>query len=147
MASSNPALNDAIFEREMRTSSGGSAAGSSPASELPTGLFGGQTGPGASTLPPVTGETMRLSGTMSASAILLGFLLVAGYFGWQAVTGAQSPLLDLRHQVDCQSVREPLGCHGKTCTGQRCSSHRGTDRGNHSGQVSRQLYRPTTGKP
>ena len=86
MASSNPALNDAIFEREMRTSSGGSAAGSSPASELPTGLFGGQTGPGASTLPPVAGETMRLSGTMSASAILLGFLLVAGYFGWQAVT-------------------------------------------------------------
>ena len=86
MASSNPALNDAIFEREMRTSSGGSAAGSSPASELPTGLFGGQAGPGASTLPPATGETMRLSGTMSASAILLGFLVVAGYFGWQAVT-------------------------------------------------------------
>ncbi len=29
---------------------------------------------------------MRLGGTMSASAILLGFLVVSAYFGWQAVT-------------------------------------------------------------
>ena len=105
MASGNPALNDAIFQREIAQNS----AGSSPASELPPGIFGGQPGSGASTLPPPpglgteqttwgppptsppsgsagSGDTMRLGGTMSASAILLGFLVVAAYFGWQAVT-------------------------------------------------------------
>lgn len=106
MASSNPALNDKIFQREIR------ANGGSPASELPPDLFGGQ-GRGASTLPPAPGmppgstwspdalggsgptaptgpvstggDTMRLGGTLSAAGILLGFLLVAGWFGWQSV--------------------------------------------------------------
>jgi uncharacterized YccA/Bax inhibitor family protein len=106
MASSNPALNDKIFEREIRNSGGGSNPGwGAPADEVPPGLFGGGARQGASTLPPapqqgdrqtweppagplgpVAGDTMRLGGTLSAAGILLGLLVVAGWFGWQAVT-------------------------------------------------------------
>lgn len=108
MASSNPALNDKIFQREIRAggSGGGSSPGwGSPADEVPPGLFGGRGTQGATTLPPAPGradrptweppagpvgpapgDTMRLGGTLSAAGILLGILVVAGYFGWQAVT-------------------------------------------------------------
>ncbi len=104
MASSNPALNDNIFQREIQNNA--SNAGS-PASEVPPNLFGPTARAG--TLPPppgigadqttwqpptsapggpvepVSGETMRLSGTLSASGLLLAFLVVASWFGWQAV--------------------------------------------------------------
>lgn len=112
MASSNPALNDKIFQREIRASGSGgdfTPGWGSPADEVPPGLFPGQAGqPGqtATSLPPapgqaerptweppptsptgpISGDTMRLGGTLSAAGILLGFLVVAGYFGWQAVT-------------------------------------------------------------
>ena len=111
MASSNPALNDKIFQREIANSRPQSGFGptGSPADELPPNLFGGgaataapgTAAPGRSSdttwsPPPAgpvgggtgidTGDTMRLGGTLSASGILLGFLMVAGYFGWQAVT-------------------------------------------------------------
>ena len=110
MASSNPALNDKIFQREIHNSgSGGFNPGwGNPADEVPPGRFGGQQARGASTLPPVpgqdaprrsdptqippagplapTGDTMRLGGTLSAAGILLGFVVLAGYFGWQAVS-------------------------------------------------------------
>lgn len=83
----NPALNDKIFERETAASRGDafSPGWGSPASEVPTGLFDQATS--STTVGPVmgTGDTMRMSGTMSASAILLGILLVAAWVGWQGV--------------------------------------------------------------
>ena len=114
MASSNPAMNDKIFERETAASrAGGSFApqwNDSPASEMPPGLmpppppppgaaYGtaathGYTSHGETSYgPPPTGapvgvdgmETMRVSGSLSAAAILLGILVVAGWFGWQSV--------------------------------------------------------------
>jgi uncharacterized YccA/Bax inhibitor family protein len=92
MASHNPALNDKIFQREM-TSSGTGAftpGWGSPADELPPGVFASESGTAAGTglggpvQTPGT-ETMRMGGTMSATAILLGIVLVAAWFGWQAV--------------------------------------------------------------
>ncbi len=97
MASSNPALNDAIFQRE--TQAAGTNRGAfdpawgTPASELPPGLFD-QSQPGAVPPPPpagvatppvATGDTMRVSGTVTATGVYLGFLLVAAWFGWQSV--------------------------------------------------------------
>ena len=93
---SNPALNGKIFQRETEAEAGDQGAFTpgwgSPAQEVPPGLFGAQ--PGSAPPPPVQrpptrpgdGDTMRLSGTMSAAAILLGLLMVAAWFGWQAVT-------------------------------------------------------------
>ncbi|MBX3287610.1 MAG: Bax inhibitor-1/YccA family protein [Acidimicrobiales bacterium] len=91
MASSNPALNDKIFERETAAANGGfTPAWGSPADEVPPGLFTGATGAtdlGAATVTPgpvATGDTMRLGGTLSAAAVLLLVLLVGAFFGWQA---------------------------------------------------------------
>lgn len=88
MASTNPALNDKIFERETAAAGGFTPGWGSPADEVPPGLF---TGPNPADVaspqapPPVaTGDTMRMSGTMSAAGILLLVLVVAGWFGWQA---------------------------------------------------------------
>ncbi|MCU1452734.1 MAG: rane protein [Acidimicrobiales bacterium] len=110
MPSSNPALNDKIFEREIRNSRGGAVGqwSGSPRDEVPPNLFG-QTG--TSTLPPVSanrpftpapdqvsqwpptappptataGGVMRLGGVLSASAVLLTIVLVAGWMGWSTV--------------------------------------------------------------
>jgi hypothetical protein len=92
MASHNPALNDKIFQREM-TSNGTGAftpGWGSPADELPPGVFDQRERHGCghrtrrSRQTPGT-DTMRMGGTMSATAILLGIVLVAAWFGWQAV--------------------------------------------------------------
>ncbi|MEO6989267.1 MAG: Bax inhibitor-1/YccA family protein [Aquihabitans sp.] len=96
MASSNPAFNEKIFQKEIdaRRGSGFSPGWGSPADEVPSGLFDG----GATTTAgrqetyapsPVTGaggDTMRVGGTLSAATVLLGLVLVGGWFGWQAVT-------------------------------------------------------------
>ena len=146
MRSSNPALNEKVFQREIeksRSESSLSPAWGSPADEMPSDLFGQRSsaprGGSASTLPPpppverhrpqsnapypsapestgpfsndpfstTTGappiadsDTMRLGGTMSATAILFGFLLVAGYVGWQAVDVVTSTGIDGSHQLD-----------------------------------------------
>lgn len=89
MASTNPALNDKIFERETASAGGFNPAWGTPADEVPPGLFTGAATDGASTTigpggPVDSSATMRLSGTLSASAILLLILVVAGFFGWQA---------------------------------------------------------------
>lgn len=92
MASSNPALNDKIFQREIDANRGGGFTPSwgAPSDELPPGIFDGSgvdSSTGQAPPSPVTGSsTMRLSGTLSASAVLLGLVLIGGYFGWQAVT-------------------------------------------------------------
>lgn len=105
MASRNPALDDSIFKRETEQASGSfTPTWGSPADELPPGIFGQGQQPGqpASTLPPPpgyeqapqvpsttgpvgTGDTMRMGGTLSASAILLGIVMVAAVFGWRSV--------------------------------------------------------------
>lgn len=58
------------------------------AANEPQGAF--EPGWGAPAQPPAAQdapvETMRMSGTMTATAILLGILMVAAWFGWQAVT-------------------------------------------------------------
>jgi uncharacterized YccA/Bax inhibitor family protein len=113
MASSNPAMNDKIFQRETAAArAGGSFSpqwNDSPASELPSSMLPPPPPPPAGTAydpsithgytsqgqtnygPPPTGtpvgyQTMRVSGSLSAAAILLGILIVGGWFGWQAVS-------------------------------------------------------------
>ena len=111
MASSNPAMNDKIFERETQAAGTGQfdPAWRSPASEVPPGLFGGDRG----TMPPPTGspvtdvgarDTMRLSGSLSAAAILLALLVTAGWFGWQAVTVVTTKDLAGKTQVVSQNI-------------------------------------------
>ncbi len=95
----NPALNPKIFQKETAANQQPGAfepGWGSPANELPPGMFDPNAAAGASaatygagqaTRPPATtgGDTMRISGTMTATGILLLLLMVAGVFGWQAV--------------------------------------------------------------
>lgn len=81
MASTNPAFNDSIFQRESQAATQGA---------FTPGWGAPSTGAPAATAPPgypVVDDTasMRLSGTISATAVLLGVLVVAGWFGWQNV--------------------------------------------------------------
>jgi uncharacterized YccA/Bax inhibitor family protein len=98
----NPALNDNVFQRETRAAQGPGSftpGWGSPASELPPGVFD-PTRPGSTPgAPPpagpggpiaTDGDTMRLGGTLSATGILFAIVLVAGWFGWQAVTVTES---------------------------------------------------------
>lgn len=95
----NPALNDARFEQESAANGRPATAGfspgwGSPADELPPGVFDASASSAGSAAAfqtpgyagPSQAETMRLSGTMSASAILLLLLVVAAWFGWQATS-------------------------------------------------------------
>lgn len=88
----NPALNDGAFAREAAANQppGSFTPGwGAPASELPPGVFDTTaTGPGGPAGPVATGDgdTMRLSGTVSATAVLLLLVVAAGWFGWQQVT-------------------------------------------------------------
>lgn len=92
-AMSNPALNPKIFQRETAANQQPGAfepGWGSPKDELPPNVFGAQAAAGAATQaprPPVAtgGDTMRISGTVTATAILLLLLMVAGWFGWQAI--------------------------------------------------------------
>lgn len=95
----NPAMNDNIFQRETQATQGGSftPGWGAPAQGGAPGPFGGPGaaggvgagptgyGPPTTTGPVDTTDTMRISGSLSAAAILLAILLVAGWFGWQAV--------------------------------------------------------------
>ncbi|MGN6693240.1 MAG: Bax inhibitor-1/YccA family protein [Aquihabitans sp.] len=112
---SNPALNPKIFQKETAANqqSGAFEPGwGSPADELPPNVFGAQAGAAAAgagagqTLrPPATsgGDTMRISGTMTATAILLLILMVSAVFGWQALD-----LVKLGTNAAGQTVYAPL---------------------------------------
>ena len=111
MASSNPAMNNDIFERETKAAGTGqfSPGWGTPAAEVPPGLFGG----GRGTMPPPSGapvtdvgagDTMRLSGSLSAAATLLAILVTAGWFGWQAVTVVTSTNLAGKTVVISQDI-------------------------------------------
>ena len=95
MPSSNPAQNDKILTRETQASRGSGAFSpgwGAPADEVPPNLFGspaptGFPPAGAAPTDPYVGsnDTMRVSGSLSAASILLAILVVAGWFGYQAV--------------------------------------------------------------
>ncbi len=77
MRSTNPALNDKIFKREIeaaRTSGAGGRMTRPPVDD--------QVSPWT---PPTSTETMTVGGTISATAVLLLLLLTAGWVGWAQV--------------------------------------------------------------
>ncbi|MFN8019388.1 MAG: Bax inhibitor-1/YccA family protein [Acidimicrobiales bacterium] len=79
---SNPALNDGAFQR---------------AAAADQGTFEpGWAAPQAASQAPVATatDTMRLGGTITASAVLLLFLVLGGWFGWQQVTVVSEKLAD-----------------------------------------------------
>jgi uncharacterized YccA/Bax inhibitor family protein len=98
MRSSNPALNDRIFDKEIQANGGPAtdvlAPGwAAPGSEHPAGRVPAAPdtiSPWTPAAPPPTRPTsavgpMRLGGVVSASGILLLIVMAAGWFGWQAV--------------------------------------------------------------
>lgn len=103
----NPALSDKILKREIqadRANRGGSFTPSwgSPADELPPGVFAPQgqaRGPAGVDAPHAGGpvvqgdDTMRMSGAITATAVLLVITAVSFVFGWQLVTPTYGPLL------------------------------------------------------
>ncbi|HVF13520.1 MAG TPA: Bax inhibitor-1/YccA family protein [Acidimicrobiales bacterium] len=77
MRTTNPALNDKIFNRqieEARTAGAGGRAARPPVDD--------QVSPWT---PPESYETMTVNGTISAAAVLLVLLLAAGWAGWAQV--------------------------------------------------------------
>ncbi|HVF13999.1 MAG TPA: Bax inhibitor-1/YccA family protein, partial [Acidimicrobiales bacterium] len=77
MRTTNPALNDKIFDRqieEARTAGAGGRAVRPPVDD--------QVSPWT---PPESYETMTVNGTVSAAAVLLVLLLAAGWVGWAQV--------------------------------------------------------------
>jgi len=88
MRTTNPALNDKIFAKE--TPGALRAGWASPAPDTlspwppasPTAERGAPAGP----LDTDQYRSMRMGGVVSASAVLLLLVVVAGWFGWQAVT-------------------------------------------------------------
>lgn len=108
-------MNDKILEQEATASRGGgfSPAWGSPSEELPTGVFGtpGSGAPATGYGPPpdggplvTSGDTMRVSGSLSAASVLLAILVVAGWFGWQSVHIVTSAI----HFDGTRSVRTPI---------------------------------------
>jgi len=100
-AMSNPTLTPEIFERETNRGGAFVPAWGSPADELPSDLFdqprGGSEAPrGSSGGPagPVSGSAMSLNGVLSASAVLMALVLVAGAFAWNAMTVETARNLD-----------------------------------------------------
>jgi len=77
MRTSNPALNEKVFTREIeaaRTSGAGGRMTRPPVDD--------QVSPWT---PPSSADTMTINGTISASAVLLMVLLAAGWVGWAQV--------------------------------------------------------------
>jgi uncharacterized YccA/Bax inhibitor family protein len=95
MPSSNPALNDRIFQREIQSSRGGTAvdeAGwAAPAFGVPPApdtvspwAPAGPSGPPPGSIGTDAG-LMRRGGVVTATSVLLIVVVVAGWFGWNAV--------------------------------------------------------------
>jgi uncharacterized YccA/Bax inhibitor family protein len=88
---SNPTLTPEIFAREANRGGGAGGAWGSPADELPPGLFdqprpGAGAPPSTAPGPPAGSASMTLNGVLTASAVLMLLVLVAGAFAWNAVT-------------------------------------------------------------
>jgi uncharacterized YccA/Bax inhibitor family protein len=97
MRTSNPALNDRIFEKEIRSSRGGTtvidnkpgwaapAFGVPPAPDTVSPWApAGPAGPPPGSIATDAG-VMRRGGVVSATSVLLIVVVVAGWFGWNAV--------------------------------------------------------------
>jgi uncharacterized YccA/Bax inhibitor family protein len=101
MPSSNPALNDKVFEREIRNSYGGAGYPAAPPTQAPPGWqqpgygapgAGGPVPPAPDLVSPWTPQaptgpvdTMRMGGVISAAGVLLVLFLIAGWFGYTSV--------------------------------------------------------------
>jgi uncharacterized YccA/Bax inhibitor family protein len=91
---SNPAMNQDIFARETNREGTFSPAWGSPADEVPADLFdparpgsgSQQAGPSGPVGPTSDSSTMTLNGVLSASAVLMMLVLVAGAFAWNSFT-------------------------------------------------------------
>ncbi len=85
MRTSNPALSDKVFERQLeeehQRQSTAAATGT-----LDRPAVDDRVSPWTPARPPVAGlETMTVGGVVSASAVLLMLVAAAGWFGWAAV--------------------------------------------------------------
>ena len=98
MRSSNPALNDKVFERETRNAYAGAGYPASPPTGAPPGWqqpgygAGGPIPPAPDLVSPWTPqgptgriETMRMGGVLSASAVLLTLFMITGFIGYTSV--------------------------------------------------------------
>jgi uncharacterized YccA/Bax inhibitor family protein len=97
MPSSNPALNDKIFEREIRNSYGAGYPAAPPTDAPPgwqqPGYGAGGPVPPAPDLvspwtpqgPPRREDTMRMNGVISAAGVLLVLFLITGWIGYTSV--------------------------------------------------------------
>ncbi len=78
MRTTNPALNDKVFTREIEAARAAGAGG-----RMTRPPVDDQVSPWT---PPSSTETMTIGGTVSAAAVLLMVLLAAGWVGWAQVT-------------------------------------------------------------
>ena len=78
MRTTNPALNDKVFDREIAQANAGAAGG-----RIARPPVDDQVSPWT---PPPSAETMTIGGTVSAAAVLLVILLAAGGVGWAQVS-------------------------------------------------------------
>ena len=77
MRSTNPALNEKVFNREIEAAGGAGAGG-----RITRPPVDDQVSPWT---PPGSTETMTIGGTVSAAAVLLLLVLAAGWVGWAQV--------------------------------------------------------------
>ncbi len=78
MRSTNPALNEKVFTREIELARSGGAGGRMPRPPVDDRV--------SPWTPPASFETMTVGGTVSAAGVLLVLLLAAGGVGWAQVS-------------------------------------------------------------
>ncbi len=85
MRTSNPALSDKVFDRQLEEERRRQAA-ATPTGTLERPPVDDRVSPWAPAPPPVAAfDTMTVGGVVSASAVLLMLVVAAGWFGWAAV--------------------------------------------------------------
>ncbi|HEV3402378.1 MAG TPA: Bax inhibitor-1/YccA family protein [Acidimicrobiales bacterium] len=83
MRTSNPALNDKVFDRQIEEQQGRQATATGTLDRPPVD---DRVSPWTPAPPRVTSvDTMTVGGVVSASAVLLMLVLAAGWFGWASV--------------------------------------------------------------
>jgi uncharacterized YccA/Bax inhibitor family protein len=83
MRTSNPALNDRVFNRQIEEQRQHQATATGTLDRPPVD---DRVSPWTPARPPITGvDTMTVGGVVSASAVLLMLLVAAGWFGWASV--------------------------------------------------------------
>ncbi|HEX2042467.1 MAG TPA: Bax inhibitor-1/YccA family protein [Acidimicrobiales bacterium] len=83
MRTSNPALNERVFDRQIEEQRQHQATATGTLERPPVD---DRVSPWTPARPPITGvDTMTVGGVVSASAVLLMLLIAAGWFGWASV--------------------------------------------------------------